>query len=128
MHVERVQCLTAGSPARLLEKVLPMEAAKLEPDGTPTTADTQRPGYSSSVVWVRGLYMLLLLLAFGIAQTLLCATAIAQFLWLLFAGETNSQLAQFGGSLARWVGDAARYVTCATDVKPFPWAPWPPAQ
>ena len=105
-----------------------MEAAKLEPDGNPTTADTQRPGYSSSVVWVRGLYMLLLLLAFGISQTLLCATAIAQFLWLLFAGETNSQLAQFGNSLARWVGDAARYLTCASDVKPFPWAPWPSAQ
>jgi hypothetical protein len=55
-------------------------------------------------------------------------TAIAQFLWLLFAGEANSQVAQFGNSLARWLADAARYLACASEAKPFPWAPWPPAQ
>ena len=53
---------------------------------------------------------------------------IAQFLWLLFAGEANSQIAQFGNSLSRWLADAARYLSCASDMKPFPWAPWPPAQ
>lgn len=83
--------------------------------------------FADSAVWMRGLYMLLLVLAFGIAQTLLCATAIAQFLWLLFAGETNSQIAQFGNSLARWLADAARFLAAASDAKPFPWAAWPPA-
>ena len=90
--------------------------------------EPRKSSFGDAAIWTRGLYMLLLLLAFSIAQTLLCATAIAQFLWLLFAGEANSQLAQFGNSLARWVGDAARYLTCASDVKPFQWAPWPPAQ
>ena len=83
--------------------------------------------FADGAVWMRGLYMLLLVLAFGVAQTLLCVTAIAQFLWLLFAGEANSQIAQFGSSLARWLADAARYLACASDAKPFPWAPWPPA-
>ena len=31
-------------------------------------------------------------------------------------------------SLSRWLADAARYLSCASDAKPFPWAPWPPAQ
>jgi hypothetical protein len=38
------------------------------------------------------------------------------------------QLTHFGRSLARWLADTALFLTSATDVKPFPWAPWPPAQ
>jgi hypothetical protein len=90
--------------------------------------EQRKSSFGDSAVWMRGLYMLLLVLAFGVAQTLLCVTAIAQFLWLLFAGEANSQIAQFGNSLSRWLADTARYLSCASDAKPFPWAPWPPAQ
>jgi uncharacterized protein DUF4389 len=95
--------------------------------GNPET-EQRKSSFGDSAVWMRGLYMLLLVLAFGVAQTLLCVTAIAQFLWLLFAGEANSQIAQFGSSLSRWLADAARYLSCASDAKPFPWAPWPTAQ
>ncbi len=91
------------------------------------TTEPRKAGYADPNVWLRGLYMLLLALAFGVAQSLLLLTAIAQFLWLLFTGEANRQLVGFGGSLSRWLGDTARYLTCASDVKPFPWAPWPPA-
>jgi hypothetical protein len=95
---------------------------------TNTSVPVQRKSsFGDVAVWMRGLYMLLLVLAFGIAQTLLCVTAIAQFLWLLFSGEPNAQLTRFGSSLARWVSDAARFLTFSSEVKPFPWAPWPPA-
>lgn len=92
------------------------------------TTDKRRVSFGNSAVWMRGLYMLLLLLAFWVAHGLLCVAAVAQFLWLLFAGEANSLLAQFGKSLSRWLADAARYLTCASEMKPFPWAPWPPAE
>ncbi len=96
---------------------------------TPTAVTEQRKStFGDTAVWLRGLYMLLLALAFGIAQTLLCVTAIIQFLWLLFSGEPNGQLTRFGSSLARWFSDAARFLTLASEVKPFPWAPWPPAE
>jgi len=78
-------------------------------------------------VWMRGLFMLLLMIAFGIAQGLLWLVAIVQFLWLFFAGEPNRFLMRFGASLALWLGETARYVSCATEAKPFPWAPWPSA-
>ena len=89
--------------------------------------EPRKSSFGDAAIWTRGLYMLLLVLAFSVAHALLCVTAIAQFLWLLFSGEANSQLAQFGNSLSRWLADAARYLTCVSDAKPFPWAPWPPA-
>ncbi|MFA5901672.1 MAG: DUF4389 domain-containing protein [Hyphomicrobium sp.] len=88
-------------------------------------SEPRKSTFGDTAVWLRGLYMLLLVFAFGIAQTLLCVTAIVQFLWLLFAGEANGQLAKFGGSLSRWFSDASRFLTSASDVKPFPWSPWP---
>lgn len=97
-----------------------------QPTGNQPT-DRRKSSFGDAAIWTRGLYMLLLLLAFSVAHALLCVTAIAQFLWLLFNGEANNQLAQFGNSLSRWFGDTARYLTCVSEVRPFPWAPWPPA-
>ena len=102
----------------------------MEPIQT-TTAQTTTPERTSTLsnraTWIRGLFMLLLLLAFGVAQGLLWVGALVQFLWLLFAGEPNPALAQFGRSLSRWIADTARYIVCASEAKPFPWAPWPSA-
>jgi|SRR5688572_6529554 len=100
----------------------------MEPDQTVPATEQRKSSFGDTAIWMRGLYMLLLVLAFGVAQMLLCVTTIAQFLWLLFSGEANSQLTQFGNSLSRWLGDAARFLTCGSDAKPFPWAAWPPAQ
>ena len=91
-------------------------------------APERKSSFGDAAVWMRGLYMLLLALAFGIAQTLLCVTAIAQFLWLLFSGEPNAQLVKFGSSLAKWVAETAKFLTFGSDEKPFPWAAWPPAE
>ncbi len=93
-----------------------------------TTAAPERPStLSNRATWTRGLFMLLLLLAFGVAQGILWIAALVQFLWLLFAGEPNPAIVQFGRSLARWIGDTGRYLLCASEAKPFPWAPWPSA-
>ena len=96
----------------------------MEPETIPPVdhaAPSKRP------IFMRGLFMLLLMIAFGIAQGLLWLVAIVQFLWLLFAGEPNAFLGRFGSSLALWLGETARFVSCASEIKPFPWAPWPSA-
>jgi hypothetical protein len=97
----------------------------IEQSPASTSSEPRKSTFGDTAVWMRGLFMLLLLLAFGVGQGLLWLLAIVQFLWLLFAGEANSQLAQFGGSLSRWLSETARYLTCASETKPFPWAPWP---
>ena len=79
-------------------------------------------------VWKRGLFMLFFAIAFGFGQMVLNTVAIVQFLWLLFAREPNNPLARFGNSLAIWLADVARFQTCATDERPFPWRPWPKAR
>ncbi len=77
--------------------------------------------------WLRGLFMLLFLIFFGVAETLLGLLALLQFLWLVITGRPNDALRRFGASLALWLADAARFQACASDDKPFPWKPWPQA-
>jgi hypothetical protein len=84
---------------------------------------TPVPITEPKAVWKRGLLMLL----FGIGQAVLNAIAVVQFLWLLFTREPNNHLVRFGNSLVIWLADVARFQTCATDEKPFPWRPWPQA-
>jgi hypothetical protein len=85
------------------------------PDVMPTARD----------VWMRGLFMLLLIIGFTVGQWLLNLVALVQFLWLLFARAPNELLARFGSTLAIWLADVGCFLTCATDDKPFPWRSWP---
>src|SRR6516164_5820620 len=86
-------------------------------DDKPTTRD----------VWMRGLFMFLFMIAFGLGVWLLNFLAIVQFLWLLFAREPNQLIARFGNSLSVWLAEIGRFLICITDDKPFPWRPWPSA-
>jgi hypothetical protein len=74
--------------------------------------------------WKRGLIMLAFIFAFGVGQSILYLTAVAQFLWLLFAKAPNKLLVEFGKSLAFWFAHTARFLCCATDEKSFPWTSW----
>ena len=97
----------------------------MEPTDKP--AAPLEPQSDRTAVWWRGLYMLVLMLAFGVSQSLLGLTAIVQFLWLLINQEPNRFLVRFGKSLSQWMAGTARFLTCATEDKPFPWSDWPPA-
>lgn len=81
--------------------------------------------FTNPETWKRGLVMFLFMVAFGIAQSLLFLMTLVQFVWLLFKQEPNRPLAEFGRSLAAWLSEAAGFLTCATDEKPFPWKGWP---
>jgi hypothetical protein len=93
------------------------------PYGDKDQAQIARPDRSS--VWIRGLIMLLLMFCFGIAQSMLYAIAVVQFLWMLIIGERNVILAQFGRSLGLWLTETAWFLGGDTEEKPFPWRPWP---
>jgi hypothetical protein len=45
--------------------------------------------------------------------------------WLLVTGGRNVHLAAFGASLSAWASQVVRFVSCASEERPFPWAPWP---
>jgi uncharacterized protein DUF4389 len=88
------------------------------PDAKPTTRD----------VWFRGLFMLLLMIGFAVGQWLLNIIAVVQFVWLLVAREPNQFIVSFGNSLSIWLAEVGRFLTAATDEKPFPWRPPPDAR
>jgi len=91
-------------------------------------ADTDQDGEQDGkrrAVWLRGGYMLLFLVAFGIAQSLLALISVVQFVTLLIAGRANDYLADFGRGLAMWLAETCGFLTCATERRPFPFAPWP---
>jgi hypothetical protein len=90
--------------------------------------EKQEASTTTQGVWKRGLLMLLLAIAFGIAQILLNMLAVVQFLWLLFANGPNQFVLRFGASLSVWLADVARFLSCASDEKPFPWKEWPKAE
>jgi len=75
-------------------------------------------------VWMRGLYMLIFAVFFGLAETVLAVLAVVQFLWILFGKEKNAAIADFGKSVGRWLGRVAEFQTGSTDEKPFPWGKW----
>jgi hypothetical protein len=85
------------------------------PDDKPSTRD----------VWMRGLFMLFFMIAFGFGVWVLNFIAIVQFIWLLFAREHNLHVARFGTSLSAWLAEVGRFLAGATDDKPFPWRLWP---
>ncbi len=80
---------------------------------------------SNPKTWKRGLVMLVFMVAFGIGQSILVLVSLVQFVWLLAKQEPNRLLAEFGQSLALWLSETARFLTCATEDKPFPWKAWP---
>lgn len=88
-----------------------------------TKAPVSKP--TTREVWLRGLLMLLFMIAFSLGVWLLNFLAIVQFLWLLFAREPNQLIARFGTSLSTWLAEIGRFLICVTDDKPFPWRPWP---
>lgn len=79
---------------------------------------------AATSIWMRGLFMVIFAVFFGLAETVLFVIALVQFLWMLFAKEKNQALADFGGSLGVWLSQVAAFQTAATDEKPFPWGKW----
>jgi hypothetical protein len=70
----------------------------------------------------RFLFMLLFLLLFAIAETILWAVTVLQFFWMLFnEGRPNDNIAEFGARLGVWMKRVTMYQSGATDEKPFPW-------
>ena len=76
-------------------------------------------------IWLRGLLMMLMGLAYQLAGTLLLFTAILQFIFTLASDAPNPRLAGFGRNLGRFQSQIAEFVSFASEVVPFPFTDWP---
>ena len=75
--------------------------------------------------WLRGFYMLLMIMAFHISATLLLVVALAQFILNLLHDQPNARLQGFGQNLGRYLRQLADYLCYVTEDKPFPFRDWP---
>ncbi|MCI2398556.1 DUF4389 domain-containing protein [Aliiroseovarius subalbicans] len=71
-------------------------------------------------IWMRGLFMLILIVLFGVAEFLLGLAAVIQFFWMLIGKEKNEMISDFGKDLAAWLAKVAEFQTGVTEDKPFP--------
>lgn len=79
----------------------------------------------SADTWVRGLFILLFAVIYGIAEVVLGAIVIFQFGSQLFTGRTNDKLYQFSRGLTAYFYQLLQFFTYRSDLKPYPFSEWP---
>lgn len=85
----------------------------------------QKSQLANKQTWLRGLYMLLFVVIYHVAEFVIGAVVILQFLFSLFTGQVNARLLQFGHSLSRYAYQILRYLTFNSEQMPFPFDDWP---
>jgi hypothetical protein len=75
--------------------------------------------------WLRGLYMLMFALFYGLAEIVLFAVVIVQFLFELFTGNTNPRLLKLGQGIATYIYQIIQFLTFNSDYKSYPFGAWP---
>ena len=76
-------------------------------------------------IWMRGLFMLLMALAYQVTGTLVLVVAVLQFVMVLLTDAPNDRLVSFGRSLGRYFQQLVNFLTFATEQIPFPFSEWP---
>lgn len=75
--------------------------------------------------WLRLVFLVIFGIVFYFCSLLAFAASVLQFLAKLFSGSSIKALADFGDDLAAYLSQVIRYLTFASDDKPFPFAPLP---
>ncbi len=75
--------------------------------------------------WTRGLFMLLFLIIYQIAEVVAVAVVLIQFVFVLFTREPNERLLELGDDLSDYIYQVWQYLTMNSEERPFPFAPWP---
>ena len=73
-------------------------------------------------IMIRGFQMLVLVLMFNFAITVVAFLAFIQFFWMLITQHKNTFLADLGAILKNWFGAAIDFLLGTSDLKPVPWS------
>ena len=76
-------------------------------------------------IWIRGLFMLLIALAYHVSGTVMLIVTVIQFVIMLLNDTPNARLVSFGLSLGRYLQQIVNFLTFATEEMPFPFSDWP---
>lgn len=76
-------------------------------------------------IWIRGLFMLLMALAYQLTGTVVCIVTVIHFLIMLMNGTPNARLVSFGRSMGRYLQQIVNFLSFASEEIPFPFSDWP---
>jgi len=80
---------------------------------------------TAGATWRRGLFMVLFTLFYSVAEIVLAAVVIYQFVSAVFTGGVNVRLQTFGQALASYIYQVVQYLCFNSEERPYPFAPWP---
>ena len=75
--------------------------------------------------WLRGLYMLLFTIFSRMAEVVLFAVIVFQFILKLLTGETNERLRKLGQSMSTYIYQIFQFLNFNSDDHPYPFGTWP---
>ena len=76
-------------------------------------------------IWMRGVFMVLFLIAYNIVEFLILLAALFQFVAVLFTGRVNKTVLRLGNNLSLFALETFQYLTFNSNLRPFPFSPWP---
>ena len=76
-------------------------------------------------IWMRGVFMILFLIAYNIVEFLILLVALFQFVAVLFTGRVNETVLRLGNNLSFFALETFQYLTFNSNLRPFPFSPWP---
>ena len=79
---------------------------------------------TSGSTWIRLVHMIVLVIAFNIAELIVGAVVVFQFLSRLLTGKANEHMKEFGAGIGFYLSSIVRFLTFETEDKPFPYATW----
>jgi len=74
--------------------------------------------------WERGLYMLLFVFIYSVAEVVLGALVLIHFIMVLIHGKPDQRLKDFGNDLSKFIYKVFLFLTYNSEEKPFPFKPW----
>ena len=87
--------------------------------------DELREHLTEGSIWIRGLFMLMFAIIYSIAEIVLFAVTLFQFIVRLTTGSLNPRLLDLGYSLSTYVYQIYLYLTFNSEERPYPFNPWP---
>ncbi len=75
--------------------------------------------------WLRGFYIILFAILFYVAEIVISAVVVFQFLHTLLTGKTNRRLLTLGQALSTYAYQILTYISYNSDDQPYPFSAWP---
>ena len=87
--------------------------------------DEIKQNLKKSNSWLRGLYMLMFLVFYSVAEVIIFAVITFQFVLLLFTAKPNERLVKLGQSLSTYQYQILVFLTFNSEMHPYPFGAWP---